>query len=138
MPAARIGRWSRSATLITTSCEGSAWDASEGNYDIFGIHHDEHNLLEDVAGWGIARKIFESSQGGNFTTIRRAWGRWEGSHIVGPKLVYALTYNNYDMLVENSIGTWSGEKMKQTYVLLDSYGKRWVGRGEGTYQNYDV
>src|SRR5262249_46396707 len=37
-----------------------------------------------------------------------------------------------------SIGTWSGEKMKQTYVLLDSYGKRWVGRGEGTYQNYDV
>ena len=116
----------------------AAWDAADGNHSIFGVHYGEHNLLEDVAGWGIARKIFESSQRGNVTTIRRAWGRWEGSHVVGPKMVYTLAYNNYDMIVENSIGTWSGEKMKKSYVLLDYYGKPWAGRGEGLYDDYQV
>jgi hypothetical protein len=116
----------------------AAWDAADGNYSIFGIHYGSHNLLEDVAGWGIARKIYESSQSGNYTTIRRAWGRWEGSHVVGPKMTYTLVYNNVNMIVENSIGTWSGERMKQTYVLLDYYGKPWTGNGAGTYTNYGV
>ena len=116
----------------------AAWDAAEGNNEIFGVHFGEHNLLEDVAGWGIARKVFQSSQHGDFTTIRRAWGRWEGSHVIGPKMVYTLAYNNYGMLVENAIGTWSGERMKETYVLNDYFGKPWVGRGEGTHTNYDV
>jgi hypothetical protein len=35
----------------------AAWDAADGNHSIFGIHNATHNLLEDVAGWGIARKI---------------------------------------------------------------------------------
>ncbi|MGH7854071.1 MAG: hypothetical protein ACREP3_11565, partial [Candidatus Binatia bacterium] len=116
----------------------AAWDAADGNHSIFGIHNSSHNLLEDVAGWGIARKIFESSQGGNYTTIRRAWGRWEGSHVVGPKMTYTLAYNNTNMIVENALGTWSGERMKQTYVLLDYYGKPWTGNGAGTYTNYGV
>jgi len=116
----------------------AAWDAADGNTEIFGVHYGDHNLLEDVAGWGIARKIYQSSQGGDFTTIRRAWGRWEGSHVTGPKMVYTLAYNNYDMLVENSIGTWSGEKMKQTYVLLDYNGHPWTGVGGGTYTNHGV
>jgi hypothetical protein len=116
----------------------AAWDAADGNHTIFGIHYGNNNLLEDVAGWGIARKIYESSQGGNYTTIRRAWGRWEGSHVVGPKMTYTLAYNNVNMIVENAIGTWSGERMKQTYVLLDYYGKPWTGNGAGTYTNYAV
>ena len=116
----------------------AAWDAADGNHSIFGIHNATYNLLEDVAGWGIARKIYESSQGGNNTTIRRSWGRWEGSHVVGPKMTYTLAYNNYNMIVENAIGTWSGERMKQTYVLLDYYGKPWTGNGAGTYTNYAV
>jgi hypothetical protein len=116
----------------------AAWDAADGNTNIFGVHYGTHNLLEDVAGWGIARKIFSSSQGGNYTTIRRGWGRWEGSHVVGPKMTYDVAYNNYDMIVENSIGTWSGERMKQTYTLLDYYGKPWTGNGAGTYSNYFV
>ena len=116
----------------------AAWDAADGNHTIFGIHNSSNNLLEDVAGWGIARKIFESSQAGNYTTIRRAWGRWEGSHVVGPKMTYTLAYNNYNMIVENALGTWSGERMKQTYVLLDYYGKPWTGNGAGTYTNYGV
>lgn len=116
----------------------AAWDAADGNHTIYGIHYGSYNLLEDVAGWGIARKIYESSQGGNFTTIRRPWGRWEGSHVVGPKMTYSLAYNNTDMLIENAIGTWSGERMKETYVLLDYYGKPWTGAGAGTYSNYRV
>lgn len=35
----------------------AAWDAADGNHSIFGIHNATYNLLEDVAGWGIARKI---------------------------------------------------------------------------------
>jgi hypothetical protein len=116
----------------------AAWDAAEGNYDVFGVHFGEHNLLEDVAGWGVARKIYESSQGGDYTTIRRAWGRWEGSHVIGPKVVYSIAYNNYNMIVENALGTWSGERMKESYVLNDYVGKPWVGRGEGMHRNYEV
>jgi hypothetical protein len=116
----------------------AAWDAADGNHSIFGIHNATYNLLEDVAGWGIARKIYESSQGGNYTTIRRAWGRWEGSHVVGPKMTFTLAYNNYNMIVENALGTWSGERMKETYVLLDYYGNPWTGTGAGTYTNYGV
>ncbi|HWP58320.1 MAG TPA: hypothetical protein VNL14_10560 [Candidatus Acidoferrales bacterium] len=116
----------------------AAWDAADGNHSIFGVHNSNYTLLEDVAGWGVGRKIFESSQAGNYTTIRRAWGRWEGSHVVGPKMTYTLAYNNYYMVCENCIGTWSGERMKETYTLLDYYGNPWTGSGGGTYTNYSV
>jgi len=116
----------------------AAWDAADGNHSIYGIHSATNNLLEDVAGWGIARKIYESSQGGDYTTIRRAWGRWEGSHVVGPKMTYTLAYNNVNMLVENALGTWSGERLKQTYTLMDYSGNPWTGNGAGTYTNYSV
>jgi hypothetical protein len=117
----------------------AAWDALDGNTSVFGVHSGgTRNLLEDVAGWGIARKTFEFSQGGNFTTVRRSWGRWEGSTVVGPKTTYELVYNNYDIIAENVIGTWSGERIPQSYTLLDYYGKPWIGVGAGTYTNYTV
>ena len=53
-------------------------------------------------------------------------------------MTYTLAYNNYNMTCENCIGTWSGERMKETYVLLDYYGKPWTGRGAGTYTDYRV
>ena len=102
-----------------------AWDAQDANADVFGVHYSEHNLIEDCAAWGIARKVYSSSQAGNHTTLRRCWGRWEGCHAVGPKLTYTLAYNNYDMLVENCIGTWSGERMRADYTLVDYEGKPW-------------
>jgi len=68
----------------------------------------EYVLFEDVAAWGAARKIYTMSQGGNFVTCRRCWGRWERSVSTGPKHTYSLAYNNYDMTIENSIGTWNG------------------------------
>jgi hypothetical protein len=95
----------------------AAWDAADGNEAIVSTGASEYTLFEDVAAWGIGRKVFSASQGGNYTTCRRCWGRWEGSHFVGPKLTYTLAYNNHHMIIENSIGTWSGEKMKETYVL---------------------
>jgi hypothetical protein len=115
----------------------AAWDAADANYHIFGVHLGYFNLLEDCAGWGIGRKIFDSSAGGNYTTIRRAWGRWEGSHFMGPKLTYTLGYNHYNMIVENSIGTWSGEKMKSTYTLKCNSGSTYSGCGK-TFTNYQV
>ena len=75
---------------------------------IFAFTDGTDNLLEDVAGWGIARKILEPCCNANRTTVRRFWGRWDGSHFVGPKMTLSLAYDNYDLLVENAIGTWSG------------------------------
>ncbi len=51
------------------------------------------------------------SYGGDYTTIRRAWGRWERSTVVGPKMTYTLAYNNYHLTCENCLGTWSGQGM---------------------------
>jgi hypothetical protein len=100
----------------------TGWDAADNNEDIFGVHHGSYNLFEDVAGWGTARKIFSASQGGDYTTFRRAWGRWERSTVVGPKMTYTLAYNNYHVTCENCIGTWSGQGMPETYVLKDYRG----------------
>ncbi|MPZ76506.1 MAG: hypothetical protein GEU77_08270 [Deltaproteobacteria bacterium] len=116
----------------------AAWDAADNNTNIFGVHGGSHNLLEDVAGWGIARAVFSASQGGNNTTIRRAWGRWGGSHVVGGKNVFQLAYNAYDVVCENCIGQFSGERMKENYVLMDYYGKPWTGKGAGTYTDYKM
>jgi hypothetical protein len=116
----------------------AAWDALDGNEKIFGIHHGTHNLLEDVAGWGTARKIFEFSYGGDSTTVRRAWGRWERSTVQGPKMVYSLAYNNFDTLLENCLGTWSGEGMPESYVLRDFYGKPWTGAHAGSHRGDDI
>ncbi len=63
----------------------AAWDAADNNTSIFGVHYGSYNLFEDVAGWGTARKIFSMSQGGDYTTIRRAWGRWERSTVGRPE-----------------------------------------------------
>ncbi|MGH7825600.1 MAG: hypothetical protein ACREQ7_10560 [Candidatus Binatia bacterium] len=95
----------------------AAWDAADGNSAIVSVSNSEYVLFEDLAAWGIGRKVFQASQGGNHVTCRRCWGRWEGSHFMGPKLTYSLAYNNYDMTIENSIGTWSGEKMQESYFL---------------------
>jgi hypothetical protein len=116
----------------------AAWDAADKNATIFGAHSASYNLFEDVAGWGTARKIFAMSQGGDYTTVRRAWGRWERSTVVGPKHTYSLAYNSYHMTCENCLGTWSGQGMPATYVLKDYFGRPWTGNGAGTLYNHDV
>jgi hypothetical protein len=86
-----------------------AWDAPNANSDVFGVHGSEHNLFEDCAGWGVARKIFSNSQGGNYTVYRRCWGRWEYCTSIGPKMVWSLYYNSYHIIQENCIGTWDSQ-----------------------------
>jgi polysaccharide export outer membrane protein len=66
------------------------WNAADGNTNIFAAHYGEHNLFEDCAGWGIARKTFSCSQGGNYTTFRRCFGSWEGCHSVAVLLTAFL------------------------------------------------
>jgi hypothetical protein len=116
----------------------AAWDAHDGNTEVIGTSDSDNILFEDVAAWGIARKTYSASQGGNNVTCRRCFGRWEGSHVVGPKMTFGFAYNNYNMTIENSIGTWSGERMKQQYTLLDYFGNPWTGSTAGTYTNFEV
>jgi hypothetical protein len=106
---------SRSSHCALKRCCG--WDAGDDNTNIFGVHHGDYNLVEDCAGWGIARKTFSCSQNGNYTTFRRCWGRWEGCTNVGPKMMMTVSYNSHHTLAENCIGTWDGRKMPETYVV---------------------
>ncbi len=102
-----------------------AWKApmNTGDNNIFGVHHGDNNLLEDVAGFGAgARKTFSNSQEGDNTTFRRAFARWEGSKMSGPKKAFALSYNSYGALCENCIGTWDSLGMPATYNLLEYNG----------------
>ena len=88
-----------------------AWNASEDkNSIVFEVSFSDDNVLEDVAGFGTGRKIFEPYRT-NHTTIRRAWGRWEASFHTGPKHTFSLLYNSYYSIIENSIGTWDGTAM---------------------------
>ena len=101
-----------------------AWEAADhNNGNCFAVHYGEHNLFEDCAGWGTARKVFTNSQGGNHTTYRRCWGRWEGCHVVGPKMTYSLFYNSHRILAENCIGTWDARRMVDTHVVLRQDGR---------------
>jgi hypothetical protein len=90
-----------------------AWDATNGNSSIWGIHGAEYNLVEDCAGWGMARKVYSNSQGGNYTTFRRCWGMWElnpdNYDLSAPRMTYTLFYNSYHITMENCIGTWDSK-----------------------------
>jgi hypothetical protein len=106
------------------------WDAADSNAMIFSVCDGDYNLFEDCAGWGVARKTYQSFEGADYTTHRRCWGRWEGSHVVGPKHTYSLAYNNRHALMENCIGTWSGERMQESYTLMDYHGNPYLVNGE--------
>jgi len=107
------------------------WDAADGNNSIFGNHYCEHTLFEDCAGWGIARKTYTNSQGGNFTTYRRCWGRWEGCHRVGPKMTFSVYYNSYGNRFENCVGTWDARRMKETYTVFGNDGEPFTSWSQG-------
>ncbi|MBN1672475.1 MAG: hypothetical protein JXR37_15650 [Kiritimatiellae bacterium] len=95
-----------------------AWDAKDNyNNNVWGHNRSDHVLYEDVAGFGIGRKILQPFRS-KHTTIRRAWGRWEGFHAVGPKMTFGLYYHSFNTTIENCIGTWSGEQQKETYRLF--------------------
>jgi hypothetical protein len=94
-----------------------AWDAFlGGNSKPFQIAYSKEVLLEDVAGFGTGRKIFEIYHS-NKVTIRRAWGRWEGStRNPGPKQTFACRYGSTGSTCENLLGTWSGEAQPEAII----------------------
>jgi hypothetical protein len=119
------------------------WNAADGNTNIFAAHYGEHNLFEDCAGWGIARKTFSCSQGGNYTTFRRCFGSWEGCHSVGPKMAFTLFYNSHHITAENCIATWDGKLMRENHTAMGYDGKPFTQWKDGSgkprhYSNYGV
>jgi hypothetical protein len=52
-------------------------------------------------------------------------------------MTYTLAYNNYRMTIENSIGTWSGEKVKEIYQLQCPQSSTYQKCGQ-TLTNYYV
>jgi hypothetical protein len=109
-----------------------AWNANGStNVHIWSIPNSNNILLEDVAGFGSGRKVFSyfQSQG---VTYRRAWGRWESSTQIGPKMVFAPVYNDFSASIENGISTW-----KTSQSSIDQpFGTIAVDRIDGT--NRDV
>jgi hypothetical protein len=103
----------------------AAWDAHEGNYPVIGVNGSgtSKNLLEDVAAWGIGRNTIAFAANASDNTCRRCWARWEGSHAIGPKVVFQLAYDSLRHTCENCISTWTAERMVFPYLLLDQYGK---------------
>lgn len=119
------------------------WNAADGNTNIFAAHYGEHNLFEDCAGWGIARKTYSCSQQGNYTTFRRCFGCWEGCHNVGPKMTFTLFYNSHRITAENCIATWDGRLMRESHAALGQDGKPFTKWKDGSgkpryYTNFGV
>lgn len=79
-----------------------AWD---GTSAVLASNNNSNNVFEDVAGFGVGRKIF-STQGASGTIFRRAWGAWQSSAIVGPKSTFQIGYDSDNELCENCVGTW--------------------------------
>lgn len=92
------------------------WDGLDDNTILVDIRGTGH-LVEDVAAFGVARKLFGCSQAGTgiSNTFRRIWGRWEGSCESGPKMDLTLFYNNDGMIVENAILTWDKGSQPATW-----------------------
>jgi hypothetical protein len=96
-----------------------AWDANDyQNCVVWGVNNNRGNLLEDVAGFGTGRKIFQwyGSGLGSTVTIRRAWGRWERSVDPRPKSTFQPAYNSHGGLFENILATWDETAMAGAHV----------------------
>src|SRR5262245_26329032 len=105
----------RLSSSNTTVRRVVAWDAKDdpaNSFHVFNVTFGTNNVLEDVAGFGRGRKIFQfigTTTSG--TVCRRCWGRWDGyeSTVSQPRATIQPSYNAPDSLVENAMMTWSGE-----------------------------
>jgi len=86
-----------------------AWNAADNNSSAFIAWGGYNNLFEDVAGFGTARKIFQSYES-NQTVFRRAWGMWNFSGpntpwADYPKGTFSLAYDSFNNICDNCIAT---------------------------------
>jgi hypothetical protein len=88
------------------------YDAIGGNnVHIYSLTDVSDLLVEDCAGFGWARKIFENYRS-NRTVFRRNWARWDGRHPYrrGNKFAFSCAYRAYDAICENLIATVGGSR----------------------------
>jgi hypothetical protein len=103
-----------------------AWDANiSTNVNVVQVSDSNNTVFEDLAAFGTGRKSISTSQGGNNTTCRRCWARWEGSTHTSPKLVFEVVYNSTGFRCENCIGSVTGQSMPESYT--DSNGNNQAG-----------
>jgi hypothetical protein len=77
--------------------------ASGGNYHVFANEDGNTNILiEDCAGWGTGRYIFDNYHV-SYTTLRRTFAYWENApNFNAPRAGYSV-YGSHDVLLENAI-----------------------------------
>jgi len=121
-----------------------AWDAHPDYngmpFNISAPNLDDASdvLVEDCAGWGTGRKIFQIYKMDD-VTFRRCFFRWVGQNDQNP-FVMGLTfgYQSTNVLVENCIGTWDETSRENTGLIKDAvFGAdlTYAGGGYGLYGN---
>jgi len=98
------------------------WDASLDTScnTIYSAHSTRGPILiEDSAGFGTAAFQIETSQEGNNLTVRRFWGRFEGTrNVTNPHAILRVHYRNTRNTYENVIGEWWGKSFPSVYREL--------------------
>ncbi len=81
----------------------TAYNAAPGNNIIFeNAYGNSHILIEDCAGWGVGRYIFDNYHV-SYTTLRRTFAYWESEpNFAAPRAGYAV-YGSHDIVLENVI-----------------------------------
>lgn len=81
------------------------------NTHIYSLSNLSDLLVEDSAGFGWGRKIFETYRSKR-TVFRRNWARWDGRHPYrgGNKFAFSCSYGAYDSICENLIATVGGSR----------------------------
>jgi hypothetical protein len=102
------------------------WDSSlDSTGDIYTMNATSGPiLLEDSAGFGTASFIIETSQRGNNITVRRFWGRFEGTRNgQNPNSCVRPHYNNFNNTFENVFCEWWNNSQPNNYRELWQNGK---------------
>ena len=89
------------------------WDAGDdGNNHIFSVNTGTGVLLEDCAGFGIARKTFSITSHASYVAVRRCFGIWEGyTGTNGPTMTFTLGYKTYHCRWEYCIAMWDRHRI---------------------------
>lgn len=120
-----IGSWENSVSRIADSHDVImrrivGWNSADGNTDIFGSDYSNNILFEDVAGFGVARKIVQLGHRGdsNFDDTdqniigRRVYARLEKSSLNNDstcgQAAISVGYNTNGDIIENSIANVAG------------------------------
>lgn len=78
---------------------------SSANEHVWSLYQATNTLLEDCAGFGSGRKIFQVFQS-DTNVLRRCFGMWHNStSTAGPMYTFSACYDSYRTIMDNCIGT---------------------------------